>query len=522
MTAPELTYLAALDELTRKGRMVVRHGNKQILLVNTDKGVFACNNRCPHEGYPLSEGSLGEDCVLTCNWHNWKFDLADGANLTDGDSLRCYPVAVRDGGVHVDLSNGPAQARIDKALENLAGAFPRHEYDRMAREIARLIKAGGDPLDAVRLAVNLYHDRVQYGLTHAAAGAADWLTLAGDIADGEAERLTALVESVGHFAWDCMREPQFPYPPDPVPYDAAGLVQAIEDEDERRAIGMVRDALRQGLGYRDLEEPLSRAALAHYQDFGHSLIYVSKCGQLIDQLGGTAAQALLLALVRGLVFARREDLIPEFRGYARALAAWDGTGAAEPRREDFQTLSVNGALSRARECSGHRERLYHSLLAAAAWQLLHYDPGYQDATDGTVSQNIGWLDFTHAITFANAVRRQCSKYPDLWPAGLLQIACFLGRNSAFVDESIDGATWRVDNGDDYLARSKAALFDHGQFEYIVSCHLLKLTCAVAEEWQAGADEILLAALNRFLNSPLKRKHALRTARQSLTFVALED
>ena len=32
---------------------------------------------------------------------------------------------------------------------------------------------------------------------------------------------------------------------------------------------------------------------------------------------------------------------------------------------------------------------------------------------------------------------------------------------------------------------------------------------------------LLAAVNRFLHSPLKRKHATRVARQSLGFVALE-
>jgi len=32
---------------------------------------------------------------------------------------------------------------------------------------------------------------------------------------------------------------------------------------------------------------------------------------------------------------------------------------------------------------------------------------------------------------------------------------------------------------------------------------------------------LAAALNRFLLSPLKRRHALRSARQALAFVALE-
>ncbi|MFL5239337.1 MAG: Rieske (2Fe-2S) protein, partial [Rhizomicrobium sp.] len=31
--------------------------------------MFAIANRCPHEGYPLSEGTLSPGCLLTCNWH---------------------------------------------------------------------------------------------------------------------------------------------------------------------------------------------------------------------------------------------------------------------------------------------------------------------------------------------------------------------------------------------------------------------------------------------------------------------
>ena len=59
---------------------VVRPRGKQIALFVTADGVRACNNRCPHEGFPLAEGSLSEECLLTCNWHNWKFDLATGDN----------------------------------------------------------------------------------------------------------------------------------------------------------------------------------------------------------------------------------------------------------------------------------------------------------------------------------------------------------------------------------------------------------------------------------------------------------
>ena len=85
----------SLDELAAKGKAVVRHAGRQILLLHTGRGVFACANRCPDEGYPLSEGTLGDGCVLTCNWHNWKFDLAAGVTLVGGDALPRYPVRSR-------------------------------------------------------------------------------------------------------------------------------------------------------------------------------------------------------------------------------------------------------------------------------------------------------------------------------------------------------------------------------------------------------------------------------------------
>jgi nitrite reductase/ring-hydroxylating ferredoxin subunit len=33
----------------------------------------------PDEGYLLSEGVVDDKCQLTCDWHNWKFRLRDGA-----------------------------------------------------------------------------------------------------------------------------------------------------------------------------------------------------------------------------------------------------------------------------------------------------------------------------------------------------------------------------------------------------------------------------------------------------------
>ena len=55
----------AVAELAGQGKAVIRTDGRQILLVHGPAGVFACANRCPHEGYPLSEGTLTDGCVLT-------------------------------------------------------------------------------------------------------------------------------------------------------------------------------------------------------------------------------------------------------------------------------------------------------------------------------------------------------------------------------------------------------------------------------------------------------------------------
>jgi nitrite reductase/ring-hydroxylating ferredoxin subunit len=524
-SASTLVRVAPLETLLEKGRHLFKAEGKQIAVFAGDGGVFACNNRCPHEGYPLMEGSLTQDCVLTCNWHNWKFDLASGETLVGGDRLRRYPVEIVDGEVFVDIADPPAEEVAAAALDALRDSFRRHEYARMAREISRLQKAGADPLEALRAAFAWTADRFEFGATHAQGGAADWLTLRETYAESETERLVPLVEIVGHLAWDSLREPVWPFPEGQRPYNAAALVAAIEGEDEAAAVAVLRGALAAGLGYRDLEEPLAEAALAHYNDFGHSMIYVQKTGELIDRLGPASAEPLLLSLVRSLVYATREDLIPEFRAYAPALAAWDGAGKEAVAAEDLLGLPVSKVLARVARSSGDPRALYDALIGAAAWQFLHFDMRLMAAVDKPVSHNVNWLDFTHAITFGHAVRVLCGRYPRLWPQGLLQIACFVGRNAGFVDQQVDETPWRVADGSAFLDAALKGLLDHDQQEYIVSIHLVKLLSAVRSEVAAAPDApwapTLLAAVNRFLNEPLRRKHPLRVARQAMDFVAGE-
>ena len=524
----DVNFVAAcrVDELPMGARRVVKLEGKQIALFNGEKGVFACNNRCPHEGYPLSQGKLTEGCILTCNWHNWKFDMAAGTTLVGADKLRRYPVEVRGGEIWLDIADPPPEVVVARALDSLQESFQSHEYGRMARELVRLTRAGGDALEAVRQAIHWSHEQFEFGATHAHGAAADWLAIRDAYGGDEATKLLPLLEIIGHVNWDSLREARFPFAEGSQDYSAAALVAAIEAEDEKSAVRLVRGALAEGLGYDGIAPALYEAALAHYQDFGHSAIYVVKLGDLSAKLGASVAEPLLLLLVRSLVYARREDLIPEFSHYRDALAAMAGAGSAPLAPEDVFKTSVNKALDRVVAGAGDAAQTYDVLLEAAARQMLHFNLEIQGLSNNPVSQNASWLDFTHEITFANAVRRICARRPDLWPQALLQMACFLGRNGAFVNGNLDESVWQVRDPKTFLDDQFRKLFDHGQFEYIVSCHLVKLLSAAADEWRCkpGArwQAPLFAAVNRFLHSPLKRKHALRTVNQAIALVGAED
>ncbi|HEY2892283.1 MAG TPA: Rieske (2Fe-2S) protein [Dongiaceae bacterium] len=521
MKNPSWVRAIDLATLQRENNALFRHDGRQIALFATPDGVFACNNRCPHEGYPLREGTLSGGCVLTCNWHNWKFDLKSGENLDRGEGLRTYPVETCDGAVWLDLTEQPVEQRRTAVMASLKNAFEEEDYERLARDLARLAELG-DPRDVVYAAIDWSWQRLEYGWTHAYAGMADWLALYDEQKGNREAQLICLLEALAHLAEDCLREEEHPFTEDKRPWNEQAFLAAIEAEDEDAAVAFLRGGLSGGLHAGDLEQAFTRAALSHYADFGHSLIYTAKAFELIGRLGSSLEAPLLLSLLRSLIAAQREDLIPEFRDYATSLAAW-GSAKTAPSMQDYAGLNARRALALTAERGGADPlALYRALLGANAQNLLTLDLRLQMRVDQPIADNASWLDVSHGITFANAVRRQCSKFPALWPQGLLQMACFAGRNSGFLDKSVTLDRWYISRPPVFFTRAVEELLDHGRDENIVAVHRLKTIMAARAESAAGPDDeaaqVMVAGMNRFLNSPLRRRHVRRTMRQAMQFV----
>lgn len=95
--------VAALDEL-RPGEMKgVSIDGQPVVVLNVGGNVCAYRDRCLHKGVPLSTGRLIDD-VLLCDVHFWEYDAKTGCGINPtGLRLDRFDVALRDGGVWVDV-----------------------------------------------------------------------------------------------------------------------------------------------------------------------------------------------------------------------------------------------------------------------------------------------------------------------------------------------------------------------------------------------------------------------------------
>ena len=77
-------------------------GGEEVLVLRTDRGVYALEARCPHAGNPLVEGEVVGG-TLVCAFHGWRFDLETGACLAGEEPVRRYPAELVGDEVLIDV-----------------------------------------------------------------------------------------------------------------------------------------------------------------------------------------------------------------------------------------------------------------------------------------------------------------------------------------------------------------------------------------------------------------------------------
>ncbi len=106
--------VADVDELPEGRVKTVTAGTHSMALTHIEGQYTAMENRCPHQGGPLGEGSIeiGSDgqCWLRCPWHGWDFDPTTGRSPGghEDSGQKLFPLEVREDGIFIGLEAEPA------------------------------------------------------------------------------------------------------------------------------------------------------------------------------------------------------------------------------------------------------------------------------------------------------------------------------------------------------------------------------------------------------------------------------
>ena len=520
----------AADTLTSGSMRVVKVGDRQLVLLRDGAGVVhALDNRCPHEGYPLAQGDL-QDCILTCAWHNWKFDVRDGKCVLGGEDVHRWQTRERDGRIELEWSEPDPTAQLPRWRASLEQALFEGDVDWALRDCGRLLHAG---LPATRLLADLaVHDarHQEYGTSHVLPLAADVARSVGT--EPLEDQLTHIAEVVALCVDSAVRMPRRPLEAPRKGGQFDDLERAVEAQDEAAAEAILRGALRSPNARPLVEGWLYRLITAHFLDFGHPLIYLVKAQELLDRTADDVAAELYPALLRRIVVATREDTLPYFRTYREAWAEYEpklgvlfhaaGRTPAIDRSSlrdrvllgDDPSDAVH-AVAEALE-SGARSDTVGGALAELGAELVRDFDTSIDARDDVAE---GWLWVTHRFTFAAAARLAQTRAPHPHSLRLLfQSAAFLHqgrvlREAATTEVPLPG-THRADAATAESLASRA--FQVPWVLPIFRAHAIKFATAATEEANATTDpqarEVFHAAADHFLGTaPLERN--LRAASQ---------
>ena len=94
------------DELAEGRVMTVTAGHQGICLAHFEGKICALDNRCPHQGGPLGEGSI-ENGLLRCPWHGWDFHPCSGKAPGFDDGVDTFAVEERSDGIYVGVPEEP-------------------------------------------------------------------------------------------------------------------------------------------------------------------------------------------------------------------------------------------------------------------------------------------------------------------------------------------------------------------------------------------------------------------------------
>jgi nitrite reductase/ring-hydroxylating ferredoxin subunit len=410
-----------------------------------DSKVYAVDNRCPHMGFPLNQGTV-KDGILTCHWHHARFDLMNGGTFDQwaGD-VTSFPVEIRNGNeVWVDISDAVVDDTDSHRhnqtllLNGLKRSIPLLIAKTIIASLGTLRNRTDTNEKETDGMLNVFSVGLDFGSHYKQSGWGQGLTIHTCMMNivpylGIEDMPYALYHGLSAVAQDCASmPPRFKISPLPEPWPDLSTLkfwfrQFIESRDAQAAERCIVTAVRLGVDNRDIADMLFAAATDHrYLDVGHVLDFTNKALEALDSAGWDnnnnkdLVESVLSSLVSGYANAERMeesnswrypiDLIDILEKAFKKLPAVLENG----RREQSEKKKWNQRNELLTVLLGDDPQLIVNSLLEALSQgareeelagIVAYTAALRIAQFHTRNEFSDWDTSLHTFTYANAVHQ---------------------------------------------------------------------------------------------------------------------
>jgi len=419
LTNPSNEWLTVgpADSLKADQPVVIKGGDRPILVFRDGDAVRAVDNRCPHMGFPLSKGTI-DGGLVTCYWHHARFDGESGCAFDlFADDVPAFDTKVEAGTIYV-ASQPRRRPTTDHYAARLERGLEQNIDIILAKSVIGLLECGAT-IESItqRLAAfgSRNHEAWGPGMVTVTIAANLWPYLNPDT------RIHLLSDAARRLAQDCQNRPSR-RDRHPLEGNEATLKRLRDwlqqwvqvrhrDGAERTALTVNEAYGLEGLNHVLLEMAHERP----FADQGHLLDFINKLLELLGQTDAAMARDLVPLVVPELTAARGAeersawrspiDLIALIHEAESAMRGMEtppgGQGSALPENFGDRLLSddpkgIMRELVRALESGCDPAAIARELAHAAALRLAHF-PESNDIAD--------WFNPVHTFHFTNAVHQ---------------------------------------------------------------------------------------------------------------------
>ncbi|GAA0354245.1 Rieske (2Fe-2S) protein [Bacillus horti] len=308
-------YAGSVEKLKENKVKVVKGGQHGVAVLFHEGDVYAIDNRCPHLGFPLHQGSLC-DGILTCHWHHARFDVKSGGTLDSwADDMTTYPVEIKQGEIWVSPIPHHKQT-ISKLRERLKNGLEQNLSLVIAKGVVGLIEAGESAKNITRIGV-------EFGTKHRQRGWRSGLTILTAMTNilpklDKNGQILALYQGLVHVARESANMgTRFLLGPLPLNETsskpslekfAQWYRHSVEVRDTQGAERVILTAIESGATNEQLADMMMTAVTDHfYMNVGHTLDFHNKAFEVLEHIGAEHRAYVLTSIIPELSNASRSE-----------------------------------------------------------------------------------------------------------------------------------------------------------------------------------------------------------------------